>query len=66
MPIARLCPNLKPDQVKFDEKAKKGKKQAFSMSKEQMADIWMRNIQTSPADFLRWKFAIESAEERKR
>jgi Ca-activated chloride channel family protein len=60
------APNLKPDQVKVDEKAKKGKKASFNMSPEQMADIWMRNIQTSPADFLRRKFAIESAGEKKR
>jgi len=24
--------------------------------------VWMRNIQTSPADFLRRKFAVESAQ----
>src|SRR6185437_12631778 len=59
------APNLKPDQVKFDKKGKKGKKTAVN-SKEEMADIWMRNIQTSPADFLRRKFAIESAQERRK
>jgi Ca-activated chloride channel family protein len=59
------APNLKPDQIKFDKKGKKGKK-ALVNSAEEMADMWMRNIQTSPADFLRRKFAIESAQENKR
>ena len=57
-------PNLKPDELKFDKRGKKGKKGQVNVGKEQMADIWMRNIQTSPADFLRRKFAIEAAAER--
>jgi Ca-activated chloride channel homolog len=56
------APNLKPDEIKFDEKGKKGKKSKSGVGAVPMADIWMRNIQTSPADFLRRKFAIESAE----
>lgn len=59
-------PNLKPDQIKFDEKGKGGKKGKMNFGKEQMADVWMRNIQISPADFLRRKFAVENAEERHR
>jgi Ca-activated chloride channel homolog len=59
-------PSLKPDQVKFDEKGKKGKKGQVNIGKEEMAEVWMRNIQTSPADFLRRKFAIENVEGRRR
>jgi Ca-activated chloride channel homolog len=55
------APNLKPDEVKFDEKGKKGKKTKMNFGPEQMADTWMRNIQINPADFLRRKFAIENA-----
>jgi Ca-activated chloride channel family protein len=55
------APSLKPDQVKFDKKGKKGKKARVGLTPEQVADVWMRNIQTSPADFLRRKFAIEDA-----
>jgi Ca-activated chloride channel family protein len=58
-------PTFKPDQFKFDEKGKKGKKGALKIGKEQTADIWMRNIQVSPADFLRRKFAIEAAEKKR-
>jgi Ca-activated chloride channel family protein len=59
------APNLKPDEVKFDLKKNQGKKAQINRG-EQTADVWMRNIQTSPADFLRRKFAIESAGEKKK
>jgi Ca-activated chloride channel homolog len=52
---------MKPDELKFDDKAKKGKKVQMVFGKEQMAEMWMRNIQVNPDDFLRRKFAIESA-----
>jgi Ca-activated chloride channel homolog len=42
--------------------SKKGTKRV-AVSSEQMADIWMRNIQTSPAEYLRRRFAIQAAEE---
>jgi Ca-activated chloride channel family protein len=58
-------PNLPPDQVKFDDQGKKGKQLKVQMKFDpaKMADIWMRNIQTSPADFLRLRFAIQAAKE---
>lgn len=59
------APSLPPDSVKFDDKAKKGKKGKMVFGKEQMADVWMRNIQTSPTEFLRRKFEIESAGEKR-
>jgi Ca-activated chloride channel homolog len=62
-------PNLPPDQIKFDEKGKNGKRakiQRVKVDPAKMADIWMRNIQTTPADFLRMRFAIQAAQERGR
>jgi Ca-activated chloride channel homolog len=62
-----ISPDVPPDQVKFDEKGKKGKKAQIQQAKldpAKMADIWMRNIQTTPADFLRLRFAIQAAQER--
>jgi Ca-activated chloride channel homolog len=59
-----IPPNLPPDQVKFDEKGKQGKKTQVQADPKKMADIWMRNIQTTPADFLRRRFAIQAAQER--
>ena len=60
------APDLPPDQMKFDEKGKQGKKTRSSNYPATMADIWMRNIQTTPADFLRRRFAIQDAKEGRR
>jgi len=61
-----ISPNLPPDEVKFDEKGKKGKRAQIQQKIDpaKLADIWMRNIQTTPADFLRLRFAIQAAQER--
>jgi len=56
-------PSFEPDEIKFDEKGKKGKKGEIEQSmftEEQIAEMWMRNIRTSPADFLKMKFAIQT------
>jgi Ca-activated chloride channel family protein len=56
-------PHFKPDEIKFDDKGKKGKEGEVQMEKlsdEQLAEIWMRRLQTSPADFLRSKFALQT------
>jgi Ca-activated chloride channel homolog len=58
------APDLPPDQIKFDEKGKEGKKTSIRMKPETIADIWMRNIQTTPADFLRRRFAMQDAKDR--
>ena len=60
-----VAPNLPPDQVKFDEKGKKGKQVQIQakLDPKKMAEIWMRNIQTTPADFLRRRFAVQAAQE---
>lgn len=57
------APNLDPDEIKFDEKGKQGKEgevQKSAFTEEQLAEMWMRNIQTSPGDFLRFKFRIQA------
>ncbi|MEG9437777.1 VWA domain-containing protein [Edaphobacter sp. HDX4] len=53
--------DLPPDQTKFDDKGKQGKTTRMNVKPETVADIWMRNIQTTPADFLRRRFAIQDA-----
>ncbi len=48
-----------PDEIVFDkdnDKGKEGEIDKLKIKKEKMADIWMRNIQTSPAEFLQRKF----------
>ncbi|MCY1239146.1 Tetratricopeptide repeat protein [compost metagenome] len=52
---------MDPDQVQFDEKGKKGT-EATIQGGPQTADMWMRNIQVSPAELLARKFAIEAKE----
>jgi len=52
-------PTEKADQVQFDDKGKKGKTGEVDIGK-QTAEMWMRNIQTTPRDLLQRKFAIEA------
>ena len=62
------APNLDPDDIKFDKKGKQGKYgtvQQLKVKPERMAELWMRNLKVSPADFLREKFLVQ-AEELKR
>jgi Ca-activated chloride channel homolog len=54
-------PNEKPDEIRFDEQGKKGKRGEVDAA-QQTAEMWMRNIQTTPAQLLRRKFAIEAQE----
>jgi Ca-activated chloride channel family protein len=59
-------PNMKPDEVKFDEKGKKGKEGKIEqemLTDEQKAEMWLRRLQVTPADFLCRKFAAQAGEE---
>jgi len=58
-------PTFNPDEIKFDEKGKKGKKGEIDqaeLSAEQIQQVWMRRLQTTPSDFLRLKFAAQAEE----
>lgn len=57
-------PDLKPDEITFDEKGKRGKRGEVELG-QQTAEMWMRNIQTTPAQLLARKFAIEVQEAKK-
>lgn len=52
-------PNQKPDSVQFDDQGKKGKAGEVTVA-EQTSEMWMKNIQVSPADLMARKFAIEA------
>ncbi|KRB55090.1 hypothetical protein ASE04_05065 [Rhizobium sp. Root708] len=52
-------PNQKPDSVQFDDKGKKGKAGETAVA-EQTSEMWMKNIQVSPADLMARKFSIEA------
>ena len=58
-------PTYKPDEIKFDEKGKRGKKgeaEQAELSVEQIQQVWMKRLQTTPSDFLRLKFAAQAEE----
>jgi Ca-activated chloride channel homolog len=52
-------PGDEPDQITFDDRGKRGKRGQVEMG-EQTAEMWMRNIQTTPAQLLQRKFAIQA------
>jgi Ca-activated chloride channel homolog len=58
-------PTFNSDEIKFDEKGKRGKKGEIDqaeLSAEQIQQVWMRRLQTTPSDFLRFKFAAQLEE----
>ena len=60
-------PKYTPDEIKFDEKGKRGKRGEIDqaeLSAEQIQEVWMRRLQTTPSDFLRLKFAAQAEESR--
>lgn len=56
-------PDIPPDEVKFDNKGQQGGETQIRSTKlrQQSADLWMRNLSVSPAEFLRMKFSIQAA-----
>ncbi len=58
-------PTFNPDEMKFDEKGKKGKRGEIGqaeLSADQIQQVWMRRLQTTPSEFLRLKFAAQVEE----
>ena len=59
---------LGADDVQFDEKGEKGEKGELKptlLTDEQISEMWLRQIQTTPAQFLKSKFAIQAQVEQK-
>lgn len=57
----------KPDEIVFDQKGedRKGEPKELAeqtMSDEELRATWLRQVQTTPGDFLRAKFAYEAAQ----
>lgn len=58
-------PDLKADEMRVDPNQKGGKRITVTpqdVTTPGAAEAWMRQVQTSPADFLKLKFAIQAAE----
>lgn len=58
-------PKEKPDSISVDGKGKKGKAGKIDLA-EQTSEIWIKNIQVSPADLMARRFSLEDAEVGKR
>src|SRR5262249_56947654 len=57
-------PDEKADEMRVDKKQKGGERivvKADDLTTPGAAEAWMREVQTSPADFLKLKFAIQAA-----
>ncbi|NKK77940.1 VWA domain-containing protein [Rhizobium leguminosarum] len=52
-------PSEEPDSVQFDDKGKEGKEGMINIA-EQTSEMWMKNINVSPADLMARKFSIEA------
>ena len=64
-PPAGGDPTFDADEMEVDEKGEQGEEGEVEMEKladDQLAEMWMRRFQATPADFLRQKFAFEAAE----
>lgn len=53
------APEVKPDAVKFDKAAGKGKSKAIQTEQASSDALWLQNLTTSPANFLRRKFSLQ-------
>lgn len=56
-------PSFSADEVVLDDKADQGTRgevEMSTLSDDQLAEMWMRRLSTSPADFLRRRFAMEA------
>jgi Ca-activated chloride channel family protein len=57
---------LKPDEIVFDENKSKNRTdnvdvtEGDKLSEEELRGLWLRRVQTKPADFLRAKFAFQA------
>jgi len=57
-------PTFKADQVEFDldeDQGESGEVEMAAFSDDQMAEMWLQQLTTSPANFLRTKFALQAA-----
>ncbi|WEK07101.1 MAG: VWA domain-containing protein [Candidatus Pseudomonas colombiensis] len=53
------APEVKPDAIKFDKAPGKGQSKAVQTQQASNDDLWLQNLSTSPAQFLRHKFSLQ-------
>ncbi|WP_434707362.1 VWA domain-containing protein [Pseudomonas sp. R1-1] len=59
----RNAPETKPDEVKFDKAPGKGQSKAIKTEQAVSDALWLQNLTTSPAKFLRQKFRLQDQQE---
>ncbi|MNX95201.1 Tetratricopeptide repeat protein [compost metagenome] len=53
------APDTKPDQVKFDKAPGKGQSKTIETQQATSDALWLQNLTTSPAKFLKQKFSLQ-------
>ncbi|URN91343.1 MAG: VWA domain-containing protein [Pseudomonas protegens] len=53
------APEVKPDAIKFDKPAGKGQSKKVETQQAASDELWLQNLSTSPAAFLRQKFSLQ-------
>lgn len=59
---ANNTPEVKPDEVKFDKAPGKGQSKTVQTEQANSDALWLQNLTTSPANFLRRKFSLQDQE----
>lgn len=57
------APETKPDEVKFDKAPGKGQSKKVETEQAASDALWLQNLTTSPAKFLRQKFSLQDQQE---
>ena len=57
------APEVKPDEVKFDKAPGKGQSKKVATEQAASDALWLQNLTTSPAKFLRQKFSLQDRQE---
>ncbi|MBM7061824.1 VWA domain-containing protein [Pseudomonas sp. UL073] len=58
-----VAPDIKSDKVEFDKPSGKGKSVKMEGVKPTSDELWLRNLNTSPAQFLKQKFRLQAAQQ---
>ncbi|MDR9752792.1 VWA domain-containing protein [Pseudomonas sp. SZMC_28357] len=56
---AQNAPEVKPDEIKMDKAPGKGQSKAIETPQAVSDELWLQNLTTSPAKFLRQKFSLQ-------
>ncbi|OPA86189.1 hypothetical protein BFW87_25930 [Pseudomonas fluorescens] len=59
---ANNTPEVKPDEIKFDKAPGKGQSKAIQTQQANSDALWLQNLTTSPANFLKRKFSLQDQE----